>query len=206
MNHYEWLKTQPEWESSERTARLELLFPPFRRIVERMMKEIAAEGLHFKVFETFRSEARQLSLYHMGYSKLKTPGPHNFGLAVDFAVWENGRWSWESKDWNWLGALGEKYGLIWGGRWKSIKDCPHFQCIPVDLKLYARIRKGEFYPDGEETTITWPDALEPPQITLFRSLYDDFIRYIPLEERTRYLRTLNMIRPYLREEYKAEPK
>jgi peptidoglycan L-alanyl-D-glutamate endopeptidase CwlK len=97
---------------------------------------------------TYRSQAEQDALYAQGRS---TPGPkvtwtlssrHSFTLngkpaavAFDIALLKDGRPHWDTKisinenmvpDYLEIGILGERLGLIWGGRWKK-PDYPHFQ-------------------------------------------------------------------------------
>ena len=215
QTHLEWLKTQPEWKSTRIVRDTQYLFQPFGQVVEEILRQISELGLPFAAFETFRSPARQAEVYEKGYSRIKTPGPHAFGLAIDIVGTANGKplsgifdsasWSHQKYPWRKLGEVVESYGLIWGGRWKSIVDYPHLQAIPVDLKLYRRILSGEWYPAADELTVSAIAAIEPPQIALYRTLYKDFIRFIPLPDRARYLRTLNLIRPYINEEWQPEP-
>ena len=52
---------------------------------------------------------------------------HNYGLAIDIAVVASDG----SIDWNYnmkpLSVIAERYGITWGGNFKSIKDAPHFE-------------------------------------------------------------------------------
>lgn len=100
---------------------------------------------------TYRSFAEQQALYEQGRTK---PGRivtnakagqslHNYGLAVDIALlidtdgngtFETASWD-DTADFEGLGGstwmrivhIFDAYGWEWGGRWKSIKDKPHFQ-------------------------------------------------------------------------------
>jgi len=79
----------------------------------------------FKVFECFRSDSRQNSLFAKGVSKAKAgQSAHNYGLAADFVPWINGAeaaklghgtapgWSWHpSHDYAFLKKAAEKFGL-----------------------------------------------------------------------------------------------
>jgi len=148
MNWYLHLKTLPVFNSTERQSSLEYLHEPFRIRVKQMMDKVQAEGLPFRVFETYRSPARQRYVCAQGHSAMSLPGPHNFGLAVDIVAYVDGKWTWETKGINWkrLGEIGESFGFTWGGRWKHPYDPAHFQHIKVDSRLYASIRKGKWYP------------------------------------------------------------
>ena len=54
---------------------------------------------------------------------------HNYtpARAVDVAVVVHGKVSWSPADYAPLGELAKRYGLVWGGSWKSIKDYPHLE-------------------------------------------------------------------------------
>ena len=47
--------------------------------------------------------------------------------AIDFAVVIAGKISWDHREYEPVGRLGEERGLVWGGRWTSIKDYPHLE-------------------------------------------------------------------------------
>lgn len=79
----------------------------------------------FKLFEGFRSPARQAELL---VAKTAKAGPwqsaHQFGLAADFVAWTNDRWSWSTAhDWDFLHALAVECGLTAPIKW----DLPHIQ-------------------------------------------------------------------------------
>ena len=54
---------------------------------------------------------------------------HMSGRAVDFVPVRNGALWWNAPDavWQVMGEIGEANGLKWGGRWKELKDSPHFE-------------------------------------------------------------------------------
>lgn len=95
-------------------------------------------GLPILITQTLRTMAEQQALYDQGRSK---PGkvvtnakagdsPHNYGLAFDVAFVDNGVITWNEPRpgaWDELGKMGESLGLVWGGRWKSFPDRPHFE-------------------------------------------------------------------------------
>ena len=91
-----------------------------------------------------RSEEEQALLYAQGRTK---PGQivtnidgatqksnHNYypSRALDFAVSILGKVSWSPVDYEPVGAIAKKNGLIWGGYWKSFKDYPHLE-LPKDV-------------------------------------------------------------------------
>ncbi|MEN7429144.1 MULTISPECIES: M15 family metallopeptidase [Chromobacterium] len=96
---------------------------------------------------TWRPQSEQDALYAQGRTK---PGPkvtwvtnsaHNTDLletprgdaeAFDVGVFEQGRYlpganARELALYQRLGPIGEKLGLVWGGRWKSSPDYPHYE-------------------------------------------------------------------------------
>lgn len=54
---------------------------------------------------------------------------HMSGRAVDFVPVKNDKLWWNAPDavWEVMGEIGEAHGLKWGGRWKDLKDSPHFE-------------------------------------------------------------------------------
>lgn len=54
---------------------------------------------------------------------------HMSGKAADFVPVRNGAlwWNAPAKVWETMGEIGEAHGLKWGGRWKDLPDCPHFE-------------------------------------------------------------------------------
>ena len=90
-----------------------------------------------EVVQGHRTFAEQDGLYAQGRTK---PGKkvtnarggqsnHNYGLAVDFCIFENGQPNWNApyEKWEAIGEAAEALGLEWGGRWKSFRDLPHVQ-------------------------------------------------------------------------------
>lgn len=48
--------------------------------------------------------------------------------AIDFAViLPGGKVSWDPREYEPVGVLADQRGLIWGGRWKTLKDYPHIE-------------------------------------------------------------------------------
>lgn len=54
---------------------------------------------------------------------------HLDGKALDLAPMKDGKiwWTAPIEVWERMGELGESEGLQWGGRFKDVKDTPHFQ-------------------------------------------------------------------------------
>ena len=54
---------------------------------------------------------------------------HNFGVAFDVAIYQNGKanWDYSSKEWQMVVQEGVKQGLDAGANWEDFKDYPHLQ-------------------------------------------------------------------------------
>lgn len=81
---------------------------------------------HFKPFEGHRSNERQNYLFNVAKTTKARAwqSAHNYGLAVDFVAWRDGKWSWaESEDWNSLAYFANQRGLIVPIKW----DRPHIE-------------------------------------------------------------------------------
>ncbi len=88
---------------------------------------------------TYRSPAEQQALYASGRGR---PGPiltncdgekklskHNLwpAQAFDVAILAGGKPVWDEAAYLELGGIGTALGLKWGGNFKTLKDCPHFE-------------------------------------------------------------------------------
>jgi peptidoglycan LD-endopeptidase CwlK len=91
-------------------------------------------GIGVIITSTYRSQDEQDVLYAQGRTK---PGArvtnakasyHTFRCAFDFVPVVNGKAVWNDAElWERCGAIAEKVGLEWGGRWKKFPDKPHCQ-------------------------------------------------------------------------------
>jgi hypothetical protein len=131
----------------ERVRTLELLYPPFAFALLRLFATARSEGLRIAIYETYRSQERQLDLFNKGATKLKKNGMHHFGIACDIVFLDGvGNPSWGAgHNWTRLGAIGRELGLEWGGTWTSFIDKPHFQLVPATVAAQAQI-VAEGYP------------------------------------------------------------
>ena len=74
-------------------------------------------------------------LYDIGDAEAQTictntlQSNHMSGKAVDFVPVKDGKLWWNAPQevWRVMGEIGESCGLKWGGRWKELPDCPHFE-------------------------------------------------------------------------------
>jgi hypothetical protein len=142
--------TDPRFNSAKRIADPELLEPATRDLVQAIIADAAANGLRLMIFETYRSQARQLALFNQGATKLKQVGVHHFGLACDIVKDINGQPTWKG-DFSMLGALAKHHKLIWGGDWgtpgsvHTFVDTDHVQRVTIGRQ--ASLFSGDWYPD-----------------------------------------------------------
>lgn len=54
---------------------------------------------------------------------------HIDGKAIDLVPVKENKYWWNAPAdvWERMGTIGEHCGLKWGGRWKDMQDCPHFE-------------------------------------------------------------------------------
>jgi len=119
------------------------LHPQVRKKAEKLLALCEEKGMSVKIFETFRTVARQDELYAQGRTtkgKIVTNAQgneyksyHQWGLAFDI-IRTDTKDAWENSDkfFDKLGVLGESVELKWGGRFKdndgnSMYDGPHFE-------------------------------------------------------------------------------
>jgi hypothetical protein len=142
----DYILKQTKYVNTLRIAKdLDWLYPPFRERVECLLKLLADSGLRMMVFETYRSQARQKSLYSKGATKIKENGMHHYGMACDivFAT-KKGNPTWNG-DWAKFGSIVHRIpGIYWGGDWKSFQDCPHVQGCAATVDAQNEIRKGNY--------------------------------------------------------------
>jgi len=144
-----------------------------REKVEAVQAQLAVEGFDVRPLEGYRSPERQAALLASA-SGVTTVGAysscHNFGLALDAAVFVNGQPSWDLSDPHVMagylrfGELSEIVGLNWGGRWTSPKDYPH-----VELKAECGQAKWA-YRHGRKPSVFPPVTGEPSSELLAREL------------------------------------
>lgn len=94
------------------------------------------EGYDMRLVEGYRSPERQAQLVANGGGVTQVgPGRscHQYGLAVDSAIFVKGKASWNMNDpvvrrgYMRYGELAVAAGLQWGGNWTSFKDYPHVE-------------------------------------------------------------------------------
>jgi D-alanyl-D-alanine carboxypeptidase. len=115
-----------------------LLHPKVRAQHDALIVECQTRRILLGTTQTLRSFAEQGDLFAIGRTKpgrIVTYAPagyswHNWGLAfdVDIVSFLGDTTPHDLYDgpWQQVGAIGEKLGLEWGGRWKHA-DRPHFE-------------------------------------------------------------------------------
>jgi hypothetical protein len=145
------IEKDSRFEISARVADPDLLEPTTRQLVQQIVESAEKMGISLMVYETYRSQARQLELFNAGATRLRAVGVHHYGLACDIVRSVGGEPSWKG-DFSCLGQLARSSGLIWGGDWgdpsipHSFVDAVHVQRCTIARQpaLFA----GTWYPDA----------------------------------------------------------
>jgi peptidoglycan L-alanyl-D-glutamate endopeptidase CwlK len=115
------------------------LCPELRAIYREWLMQCHAAGLAVKVICTWRSDIEQEAAKAKGFSRASAgESPHNCkdengnpaSKAFDFAIFDkDARYIMDGADdrYTTAGEIGEKLGLRWGGRFKSIFDPSHLE-------------------------------------------------------------------------------
>lgn len=118
---------------------MDRLHPKFRQIAlacgeiwASYLLPVRFNGFKVRIMETLRTPERQAELEAGGKSKVKV-GFHNYGLALDFAIFgEQGVYITDGNHPAYLacGQIAEAFGCVWGGRWTGFKDSGHIEYHP----------------------------------------------------------------------------
>lgn len=131
--------------SKNSLKKLEGLHPNLQKFFQELLK---VSPYDFSLTQGVRTAEEQNELYQKGRTiagsivtncdgyKLKSNHQvksDGLGYAGDIAVIVNGKVTWEDKYYceiaNSARELMQKYGIEWGGDWKSFKDLPHFEYV-----------------------------------------------------------------------------
>lgn len=149
MDQYqEKIKSHPQYTNAQLVADVDILYPPFALSVLKIFARACESGLRLCIYETYRSQERQLELFNRGVTKLKNNGMHHFGIAADIVFLKgNNQPSWDPQhEWAKMGDLGKNLSLFWGGDWEGFRDLPHFQLIEATVPEQAKIINGNYPP------------------------------------------------------------
>jgi peptidoglycan L-alanyl-D-glutamate endopeptidase CwlK len=120
------------------------LVPELQSIAIAFAAKLAQEGIPFIFTCTYRSQKEQDALYAQGRTApgkivtWATHSRHTDRRAFDIAICKGKVPTWDRKadvneneipDYLEAGIIGERLGLVWGGRWKT-PDYPHFE-LPI---------------------------------------------------------------------------
>ncbi|MGV7183754.1 M15 family metallopeptidase [Xanthomonas axonopodis] len=132
------------------------LHPDLRQKIEAIQAVMESEGFDLRPIEGYRSPERQATLLASA-SGVTGVGAwsscHNYGLALDAAIFIDGEPSWNTNDPHVLagyqryGELAEMLGLNWGGRWTSPVDMPHVELKAECGKAKWAKRHGQELPE-----------------------------------------------------------
>lgn len=119
-------------------ANVATLLAPVQVKAAELLQLCAKAGIAAKVISGTRSYAEQDALYAQGRTtsgRIVTNARggfsnHNFGVAFDIGIFEQGKYLDESPLYSRAGQIGKSIGLDWGGDWRSIQDEPHFELRP----------------------------------------------------------------------------
>lgn len=100
----------------------------FGLLTHRLIEGFEVGGIDtlFRPFEGYRTPQRQRHLLTVEKTTKADAwqSAHNYGLAVDYVPWVDGKWSWdENHDWNGLDTIATQLGLLRPIRW----DRPHIE-------------------------------------------------------------------------------
>lgn len=173
MNWYEdGIKKHKRYQFTDLASDVDILHPQFAFSVLKLFINAHKEGLRVCIFETYRSQERQLDLFNKGKTKLSKNGMHHFGVATDIVFrTEKNHPIWQG-DWAALGKIGKELGLFWGGDWESFRDYPHFQLIPATVSDQAKIINGD-YPPHDDKVRDYVQRLIPYYSAVIESNYAD---------------------------------
>lgn len=144
-------------------ARLAKLHPLVRDTFKAFIEDCEAlnPDTTLRITQGLRTFDEQQALYNQGRNgnpgKIVTNASagqsyHNYGLAIDLVELDGAKN--EIADWKFdmgtLKPIADKYGIVWGGNFKSIKDKPHFEkTFGFNWKQLLELRnKGAVDADG----------------------------------------------------------
>ncbi len=112
------------------------LHPMAQQAARIFLKKVRDAGFDARIISGTRTYAEQDALYRQG--RFGSPKPivthakggqsnHNFGIAWDIGIFQDGLYLGESSLYDKAAEVGLSNELEWGGHWKKFKDRPHYQ-------------------------------------------------------------------------------
>lgn len=122
-----------------RERALDALAPPFKVIVFELLARLTEAGILVLIVETRRT-AEQHAIDIANHRSWIARSLHQDGFAIDlcpYSTWAEAgpdKLNWNGNDpiWQHIGVIGERLGLIWGGRWAPQRDLGHFEMRRAD--------------------------------------------------------------------------
>ena len=125
------------------TNKINTLHPKIREevrtIVDYINDKVLTGNVKMLVTQGLRTFAEQTALYNQKPKVTNAKAGqslHNYGLAFDFCLVQNGKTIWDIKkdfdndkvpDWMEVVNIFKSHGYKWGGDFTSIYDAPHFE-------------------------------------------------------------------------------
>jgi hypothetical protein len=160
---------------------LNSLHPYFRDQIYELIRACRKKGITLAVVETYRTPSKQNEYRSMGKKYTRSSGgysKHQYGLAVDVVPIIDSKAEWHNTAlWKKIGAVGEKLGLRWGGRWRHPYDPGHFEwtgglaSFQLTQGVFPKVPKQDQYPCLDEdlkTLSTYWNAWEIEQSSISR--------------------------------------
>lgn len=132
------------------------LHPKAQEAARIFLKKVLDSGITARIISGTRTYADQDALFKKG--RYGNPPPkvtnsrggqsnHNFGVAWDIGIFDNGEYLGESPLYQKAADIGMVAGLEWGGNWTKFKDQPHYQLNTGKsiLKVRQSFERGEAY-------------------------------------------------------------
>lgn len=151
------MNVEKTWDSKTDVI-ISRLHPLLRPIASKFVNEVESKlKIRLRITDGLRTFEEQNNLYAQGRTKAgkvvtKAKGGqsyHNYGLAFDCYLTKNGKVTFLKPVNSEIAKIGEDLGLEWGGKWKTIKDYPHFQLNKGTTKeLFALYSAKKIDKDG----------------------------------------------------------
>lgn len=146
----ESIKTEFGAVDSKSESNIITLIPQAQIAARKFLTILTGAGKDVRILSGTRTYAEQDALYRQGRNGNTLPkvtnakggqSNHNFGLAWDIGLFENGKYIGTDSKYKPLAAmvLPQLTELEWGGNWISFKDFPHYQLKSVS-EMVADIR------------------------------------------------------------------
>jgi len=138
----ESIKTEFGAVDSKSESNIITLIPQAQIAARKFLAILTGAGKDVRILSGTRTYAEQDALYKQGRNGNKLPkvtnakggqSNHNFGLAWDIGLFENGNYTGTDSKYQALPALvlPQLPELEWGGNWINFKDFPHYQLKSV---------------------------------------------------------------------------